>query len=100
MESVSPVLPAEGANSAPAMPEDPPPETSRPTRDRGSRDSAEESAESPNFILDQVELIDSVVVSGAYLWLCCGVILFLLVPMFMLVLYIRGRSKMGQDEGF
>jgi len=100
VESISPVLPAEGANTAPVTPEDSLSETSRPTRDRDSRDSADEAAESPNFILDEVELIDSVVVSGAYLWLCCGVILFLLVPMFMLVLYIRGRSKMGQDEGY
>ena len=100
VESISPVFPAEGANTAPATPEDSLSETSRPTRDRDNRGSADEAAESPNFILDEVELIDSVVVSGAYLWLCCGVILFLLVPMFMLVLYIRGRSKMGQDEGF
>lgn len=52
-----------------------------------------------NFILDRVELIDTIVVSGAYIWLCCGVILFLLVPVFMLILYIRGRSKIMQEEG-
>jgi hypothetical protein len=51
-----------------------------------------------NFILDQVELIDTVVVSGAYVWLCCGVGLFLLIPIFLLVIYIRGRSKIQKQE--
>jgi hypothetical protein len=99
-ESLSPTLPAETIESAPAASEELQPESSRPSRERDSRNPADEEAESRNFILDRVELIDSVVVSGAYLWLCCGVALFLLVPIFMLVLYIRGRSKMGQNDRF
>ncbi len=57
-----------------------------------------EPQSSRNFILDQVELIDTVVVSGAYVWLCCGVGLFLLIPIFLLVIYIRGRSKIQKQE--
>jgi hypothetical protein len=45
-------------------------------------------------------LIDTVVVSSAYIWLCCGVSLFLLVPLFLLFVYIRGRSKIMQEENF
>jgi hypothetical protein len=52
------------------------------------------------FILDQAELIDTVVVSGAYVWLCCGVSLFLLVPLVLLFVYIRGRSKIIREEGY
>ena len=99
-DSLSPTLPAESIEVAPAAPEELQPESSRPARDRDSRNPADEETESRNFILDRVELIDSVVVSGAYLWLCCGVALFLLVPIFMLVLYIRGRSKMSQNDRF
>jgi hypothetical protein len=100
VESLAPTLPAETTGSAPIAPEEAQPESSRPSRDRDSRNPADEETDSPNFILDRVEFIDSVVVSGAYLWLCCGVALFLLVPIFMLVLYIRGRSKMSQNDRF
>ena len=55
---------------------------------------------SPNFILDQIELIDTIAVSGAYLWLCCGVGLLLVLPLFLLVLYIRGRSRILQEETY
>lgn len=51
----------------------------------------------PSFILDQAELIDAVAVSGAYIWLCCGVGLFLLAPLFFLILYVRGRSQIIQE---
>jgi hypothetical protein len=56
--------------------------------------------EDPNLVLDEAELIDSVVVSGAYVWLCCGVILFLVVPLSLLLLYIRGRSRITKEEDF
>lgn len=100
VESPSPTIPVETVEIAPAAPEESQAESIRPSRDRDNRNPADETMDSPNFILDRVELIDSVVVSGAYLWLCCGVALFLLVPIFMLILYIRGRSKMGQDDYF
>jgi hypothetical protein len=66
----------------------------------GDESFVEEDTGSRNFILDRAELIDSVVVTGAYVWLCCGVMLFLLVPIFMLVLYVRGRSKIINEEGY
>jgi uncharacterized membrane protein len=53
-----------------------------------------------NLTLDTAELIDTVIVSGAYIWLCCGIILFLLIPLTLLILYIRGRSKIVQEEEF
>jgi len=84
------------AEPAPELDEPPPAER----RNFPPREDPEPTADR-NFILDQAELIDSVVVSGAYIWLCCGVGLFLLIPLFLLVVYIRGRSKIQkQDDMF
>lgn len=103
-DTAAPVPPAQELDSPPLMTEEQPaqptPATSRSRRERDEQAQPVDTAGTPNFILDQAEFIDTVVVSGAYLWLCCGVMLFLLVPIFMLVLYIRGRSKLGPDEGF
>jgi hypothetical protein len=78
----------------PTAPEQPAPEPVRREREEVTVDEQEGSS---NFILDQAELIDTVVTAGAYVWLCCGVSLFLLVPLGLLFVYIRGRSKMMQD---
>lgn len=85
-----------GAPAAPAAP------TTEPVRRRNDEAPVveEESNGPANFILDQAELIDTVVVSGAYIWLCCGVSLFLLVPLALLFVYIRGRSKIIREEGY
>ncbi len=53
-----------------------------------------------NFILDQAELIDTMVISGAYIWLCCGISFLLLAPLFLILLYIRGRGKIIQEDQF
>ena len=60
----------------------------------------DEEASSSNFIWDWAELIDSVVVSSAYVWLCCGVVLLLLIPLFFLFLQIRGQIKIQREEDF
>ena len=60
----------------------------------------DEEASSSNFILDRVELVDSIVVSGAYVWFCCGVFLLLLIPLIFLFLQIRGQIKIRQEEDF
>ena len=83
-------------------PVQPTPTTERAPRRRDNQDTtseANETGDSPNLTLDEIEFVDTVVVSGAYLWLCCGVILFLLVPIIMIILYIRGRSKISKEEG-
>jgi predicted component of type VI protein secretion system len=84
-------------------PEQAPAQESAPTRPPRQRDlpaeqPAEETGGGSNFILDQAELIDTMVVSGARLWMCCGILFFLLIPVFMLIVYIRGRSKLRRQE--
>lgn len=100
---VSPLPP--GSPELPTSSEPPPlaQPTPQPSRlDRGDPSLDEEPAEegSPNFILDQVELVDSIVVTGAYFWLCCGVALFLLIPLIFILLQIRGHLKLRREENF
>ncbi|MCK6624096.1 MAG: hypothetical protein L6R45_02850 [Anaerolineae bacterium] len=84
---------------APIAPTAPAPEPIRRDREEAPLDEVEGSGPA-QFILDQAELIDTVVVSGAYVWLCCGVSLFLLVPLVLLFVYIRGRSRIIKEEGY
>lgn len=69
-------------------------------RSRGQEETVAETEAGRNFILDQAELIDTVAISGAYLWLCCGFGLLLMAPLSLLLLYVRGRSRVLQDEDF
>ena len=99
---ISPVSPVEAESQQPAPILEPaaaPPAESQPYQPRERVDDEEESGES-NFILDQAELIDTVVVSTAYVWLCCGFILLLLIPLVFIFLQIRGRSKIQKEENF
>jgi hypothetical protein len=98
---VSPIPPG-----SPALPSgsEPPPLAqptllpSRSNQEDRSIDGERAEEDSPNFILDQVELVDSIVVTGAYFWLCCGVALFLLIPLIFLLLQIRGHLKLQREE--
>ena len=98
VDQTSPVQPT--SEAAPAPPLEPlAPVTTGD--DFASNDQYEElppsSGDTP-MVLDEAELIDSVFVSFAYVWLCCGVILLLLIPLVLLILYIRGRSKIVNEE--
>lgn len=99
-EAGSPVVPEQQAGGdAPAL--QPPAAEPRPLRlerNDGSADAEKEGSQ--NFILDQAELIDTVVVSTAYIWLCCGIGLFLLIPLVFLFLQIRGRTKIVREENY
>jgi len=85
------------AQPAQAQPQQPPPlpEPTRVLRQSRLADPAAEP-DSQNLVLDEAELIDTVVVSTAYIWLCCGIIIILLIPLIFLFLQIRGRSKLNK----
>lgn len=97
-------LPAEeGSGAAPSAGQDTSETAGRSSRSREDAAATATTADENSvrsFILDRAEFIDTVVVSGAYLWLCCGVGIFLLVPVLMVVLYIRGRSKVVAEEEY
>ena len=78
----------------------PPPVEPQPYQSRERDETDDEAGGESNFILDQAELIDTVVVSTAYVWLCCGFILLLLIPLVFIFLQIRGRSKINKEENF
>lgn len=94
----TPLPPAAQPQASGAQTVGPQPEPLDLAREDISFATEEEGA--PNFILDQIELIDTLAVSGAYIWLCCGVSLLLLLPLFLLVLYVRGRSRILQEESY
>jgi hypothetical protein len=79
------------------------PEAAAPEPSRREREETVTTEDPPSgpsqFILDQAEFIDTVVISGAYIWLCCGVGLMLIVPLALVFVYIRGRSKIMRGEG-
>ena len=75
-----------------------PVDTLESSRDLERTSPGEESSDSQNFIMDRAEFIDSVIVSGAYVWACCGIGLLLLVPIFLLVVEIRGRGKLRRRD--
>lgn len=95
VESQSPVAaPAADSPAQPAAESRPPAPQPQPYQPV----TKEQAPESRNLILDQAEFIDTVVVSVAYLWLCCGIVLILAIPLAFLFLHIRGRSKIIKEE--
>ncbi len=96
VESISPILPT---GSEPPPINQPAPAPGGLELEDVFIEEGEEETPS-NFILDQVELVDTIVVSGAYIWLCCGIAFFLLIPLVFLLLQIRGQIKIRQEEDF
>lgn len=99
-QPVSPLATAAPGVAQPAEPLPPPlPEPTRASRQSSFSEPAAKS-DGQSLILDQAELIDTVVVSTAYIWLCCGIIIILLIPLIFLFLQIRGRSKINKLNQF
>lgn len=103
-EQAAPAQPVEAPSTAPEQqpvaPAEPAPPEPAPSSRRGEDRFAEDEFEEDDasLILDRAELIDSVVVSTAYVWLCCGIIIFLLIPLAFLFLQIRGRTRMSRED--
>lgn len=38
-------------------------------------------------------LMDSIALAVSYAWLCCGVLIVLAIPIFFIVLWVRGRNR-------
>lgn len=88
------------APPAPAVEPLPPPLPEPQRQPLPSQVGNDETGDDQNLTVDQAEFIDTVVVSLAWLWLCCGVILILLIPLVFLFLHIRGRSKISKEEKY
>ncbi len=88
--------PVDAGQAAPEG-ETPPP---TPQERRPARNSTTPAGDDPQMVVDQAEFIDTVVVSFAYIWLCCGIVLILVLPLLFLFLHIRGRSKILKEEQY
>jgi len=44
-------------------------------------------------------LIDSLLVYVAYAWLCCGVLIFIMIPIVFLLLYVWGAQRARNNGG-
>ncbi len=90
-QAVSPPIITPTATTKPVLPTATPlPKQSNPTEPPVNK--PHETGTS-NWIFDQAEFIDTIVLFGSWIWLCCGIGIFLLVPLVMLLLQIRGHSK-------
>lgn len=75
-----PPPPEQNVDAAPPTPIPPPP---RPAEESGPAE----------VVIDSGLLIDSILVYISYVWLCCGVILFITIPIVFLLLYVVGSRR-------
>lgn len=50
------------------------------------------------FSFDRAEYIDTLIIFGSWIWLCCGILIFLSVPLLLLLLQIRGSSLLRKQR--
>ncbi len=60
----------------------------------------EETQPGGEVIIDSGLLIDSILVYASYAWLCCGILLFILIPLAFVGLYIWGVQRKKNADGF
>ncbi len=68
----------------------------RPVRLDRSDTAADD--DEPELVLNEAQMVDTFIIYGAWVWLCCGVMVFLLIPLAFLFLQIRGRSQILKEE--
>lgn len=56
------------------------------------------SDEGTGLIFEWGTLFDSVALGVSYLWLCCGAIIFVLIPIVFIVLWMASRRRKQQEE--
>jgi len=65
------------------------------TAEEGGRYATEDS----NLKFEWGMLFDSVALAASRIWLCCGVLLFILVPIFFIALWVTSRRhRQGEDQ--
>jgi len=85
----TPVLPTE--TLAPPAPTS----TPVPAEQDGTERYAQEDS---NLLFDWTMLFDSVALGLSYVWLCCGVLVLVGVPIFFLALWVAGRRREQEEE--
>jgi hypothetical protein len=68
--------------------------TVEPTPDGSQRYADEDS----NLKFEWGMLFDSVSLFLSYLWLCCGVLIFLAIPVVFIALWVAGKRRQPPEE--
>jgi hypothetical protein len=97
-------LPTVGATSSPTATQTlTPTQTAEPTvtpsasETPGTDDLTDETE--GDLAFDWAELFDALALGATYLWLCCGVLIFLSIPVFFAVLWVTyKRRQEGQED--
>jgi hypothetical protein len=92
----TPEIPAGGS----ATPTDLPPASPTPTQPppTPAGDENPRYTDDADLAYDWGMLFDSVALGLSYIWLCCGVLLLLAVPVFFVVLWVMGKRRQEQEE--
>ena len=92
--------PAAEQPPAPPAPPAAQPQPGAPTLPVAPPAPAEEAqGGSGEVVIDNGLLIDSILVYVSYGWLCCGILLFILIPIVFLGLYIWGVQRRKNGNG-
>jgi hypothetical protein len=95
--------PSAGQPPAGQAPAPPPPPAAQPQPvtpvPQVAPPAAEEQGGSGEVVIDNGLLIDSILVYVSYGWLCCGILLFILIPIVFLGLYIWGAQRRKNGNG-
>lgn len=90
-------------------PTSPPPTTAPPAEEQATPvpppppvpgEEVQPGSGSGEVIIDSGLLIDSILVYVSYAWLCCGILLFILIPIVFVGLYIWGAQRRKNANGF
>lgn len=80
------------------LPTTPAPDTPIETeRERVREPLPAEEETGTGMVLDEAELIDTVIIYFSSVWLCCGMGLIVAIPLVLLILFIRGRSIINRE---
>lgn len=100
-QQVEPVVPPPDQPAPVQQPTQPPVEQQaqpQPPTPPAPPPAAQNSSAPPEIVIDSGLLIDSILVYISYVWLCCGVLAFILIPVIFLALYVLGIRRSSSSE--
>jgi hypothetical protein len=97
-ETATPMATATVTGTATVVPSATPLSSPSPTLDETPVDSGRYPGEDPTLRFDWGMLFDSVALGVSYVWLCCGVLLLLSIPVVFVILWVVSKRRKEQEE--
>lgn len=97
-ETATPTATATATGTATVMPSATPLSSPSPALDETPVDSGRYPGEDPTLRFDWGMLFDSVALGVSYVWLCCGVLLLLGIPVVFVILWVVSKRRKEQEE--